>query len=311
MKAAGVVVDDTAVTPRYVEGFHPERELPVIRRIASGSLRNKLLFILPALLLLSQFASWLLTPLLMVGGVYLCYEGAEKLWEVVRGHESHDGHEVEEAEAILDSAAHEEQLVGSAIRTDFILSAEIMVIALDEVAEQGLLSRALILVVVAFVITAVVYGVVGLIVKMDDVGLRLAERSSRPPPRSAGGSYARCRRCSRPSRPSGSPRCSGWAATSSSSGWTSSVSTRSTTSCTTPRRRCTTPSARSVASAGGSPTRRSAPSSASRSAASPSPPCTAAAATERHSPAAAPEPLLLATCWGPAWRSRFRRSAGC
>jgi uncharacterized protein len=169
IKSAGVVVDDTAVTPQYVQGLAAERELPIIRRIALGSLRNKMLVILPAALLLSQFLPWLLTPVLMLGGTYLCYEGAEKVWEKVGGghHGAHDG-----AEAAVD----EETIVSGAVRTDFILSAEIMVIALDEVAEEPLLTRALILVVVAVAITALVYGVVALIVKMDDVGLALAQR---------------------------------------------------------------------------------------------------------------------------------------
>ena len=167
VKAAGVIVDDAAVTPRYVQGFEPARELPVIKRIAVGSLRNKLLFILPAALLLSELLEWLLTPLLMVGATYLCYEGAEKVWELLRPH-----HVAHEAEAAAEQ--DEEHLVKGAIRTDFILSAEIMVISLDEVADEPLLSRALILVVVAFAITAIVYGAVALIVKMDDVGLNLA-----------------------------------------------------------------------------------------------------------------------------------------
>jgi predicted DNA repair protein MutK len=167
-KAAGVIVDDAAVTPRYVQGFRPERELPMIKRIAVGSLRNKLLLILPAALLLSELLPWLLTPILMVGGTYLCYEGVEKLWELLRPHET--------AHAASEEPADEEALVKGAIRTDFILSAEIMVISLDEVANEPLLSRALILVVVALAITAGVYGVVGLIVKMDDAGLRLAQK---------------------------------------------------------------------------------------------------------------------------------------
>ena len=159
-----------AVTPRYVTGFDPSRELPMIRRIAIGSLRNKLLFILPAALLFSEFLPWLLTPILMIGGAYLCYEGAEKVWEILRPHDTaHAGAAGEE------QPADEEQLVKGAIRTDFILSAEIMVISLDEVADEPLLSRALILIVVAFAITAVVYGAVALIVKMDDVGLDLAK----------------------------------------------------------------------------------------------------------------------------------------
>ncbi len=169
IKAAGVIVDDAAVTPRYVQGFRPDRELPMIRRIAFGSLRNKLLFILPAALLLSELVPWLLTPILMIGGTYLCYEGAEKLWEWVRPHDAGAEHAAAEQEP-----ADEETLVGGAIRTDFILSAEIMVIALDEVASEALLSRALILVAVALLITAGVYGAVALIVKMDDIGLNLA-----------------------------------------------------------------------------------------------------------------------------------------
>jgi uncharacterized protein len=170
MKAAGVIVDDAAVTPRYVQGFQPERELPMIKRIAVGSLRNKLLFILPAALLLSELLPWLLTPILMVGATYLCYEGAEKLWEMVSPHPPEAG-----AAAGAPGPENEDELVGGAIRTDFILSAEIMVISLNEVTDEPLLSRALILAVVALAITAGVYGAVALIVKMDDVGLRLAQ----------------------------------------------------------------------------------------------------------------------------------------
>jgi uncharacterized protein len=171
-KAAGVVVDDTAVTPRYVQGLTPDRELPIIKRIAIGSLRNKLLIILPAALLLSQFLPWLLTPILMVGGTYLAYEGAEKIWEKVAGHE-HD-----EEEVGVGDPDHEKTVTSGAIRTDFILSAEIMVIALNEVADEPFVSRAIILVLVAIGITVLVYGVVGLIVKMDDIGLHLSGRES-------------------------------------------------------------------------------------------------------------------------------------
>jgi predicted DNA repair protein MutK len=169
LKATGVVVDDTAVTPQYVHGLAAEREVPIIRRIAIGSLRNKLLVILPAILVLSQFLPWALTPLLMLGGAYLCYEGAEKVWGRIRGHEH--GHA-----AADDTMPDEDTIVGGAVRTDFILSAEIMVISLNEVADESFASRAAILVVVALAITVLVYGVVALIVKMDDVGLRLAER---------------------------------------------------------------------------------------------------------------------------------------
>ncbi|EYB67661.1 hypothetical protein DEIPH_ctg033orf0080 [Deinococcus phoenicis] len=170
VKAIGVVVDDTAVTPRYVTGFTPDRELPIIWRIARGSLRNKVVFILPAALLLSQFLPWAITPLLMLGGAYLCYEGAEKLYEAAAGHPDTPQAETDK----LTSQAHEQQMVTGAIRTDFILSAEIMAIALAEVTDQTFFLRAVILVIVALLITALVYGVVGLIVKMDDLGLRLA-----------------------------------------------------------------------------------------------------------------------------------------
>jgi hypothetical protein len=172
VKAAGVVVDDTAVTPQYVRGLDAKRELPIIRRIATGSLRNKLLIILPAILLLSQFLPWLLTPILMVGGAYLCYEGAEKIWHRIKG--GHDDHASAE-----EAAPDEDTLVRGAVRTDFILSAEIMVISLNEVASEGFWSRTIILAVVALAITVLVYGVVGLIVKMDDAGLRLSQTGKR------------------------------------------------------------------------------------------------------------------------------------
>ena len=179
-KAAGVVVDDTAVTPQYVHGLAAEREVPIVRRIAVGSLRNKLLIILPAILLLSQFAEVLLTPLLMTGGAYLCYEGTEKVWERLRGRSHGGASAASDAsdEVAVAVAPDEDTIVSGAVRTDFILSSEIMVISLNEVVDESLLSRAAILVVVAFAITVLVYGVVALIVKMDDVGLRLAERSA-------------------------------------------------------------------------------------------------------------------------------------
>lgn len=173
-KAAGVVIDDTAVTPRYVHGVTANRELPMIWAIARGSLRNKLLFILPAALLLSQFLPWLLTPILMVGGTYLAFEGAEKVWEAFRGNKA-----AERAVAAVEQGPEaEKKLVAGAVRTDFILSAEIMVIALNEVADQAFVARAVSLVVVAIAITVLVYGVVALIVKMDDIGLRLAQTRS-------------------------------------------------------------------------------------------------------------------------------------
>ena len=173
VKAAGVVVDDAAVTPRYVHGFQPARELPVIKKIAVGSLRNKLLLILPVAMLLSQFADWLLTPILMLGGCYLSFEGAEKLWEKVRRHEP-----AAETPAAEVGPEQEKAMISGAIRTDLILSAEIMVISLNEVSDEPFLSRAIILIIVALGITALVYGAVAVIVKMDDVGLHLARTRS-------------------------------------------------------------------------------------------------------------------------------------
>jgi len=172
-KAAGVVIDDTAVTPRYVTGLSPKRELPIIGKIALGSLRNKLLFLLPAALILSAFAAWAITPLLMLGGLYLCFEGAEKVIEVVSG-----SHGAEDEATPTDPVELENQKVSGAIRTDFILSAEIMAIALGEVSDTPILTQAITLVLVAIAITAGVYGVVALIVKADDVGLYLAKQRS-------------------------------------------------------------------------------------------------------------------------------------
>ncbi len=172
-KAIGVVVDDAAVTPRYMVGFEPKRELPMIGKIALGSFRNKLVFILPAAVALSAFAPWALTPLLMLGGTYLCFEGAEKILEAFGG-----GHAEEVVAEPVDAATLEAQKVSGAIRTDFILSAEIMVIALSDVATKPIWEQAVVLALVGIAITIGVYGVVALIVKMDDIGLHLAQRSS-------------------------------------------------------------------------------------------------------------------------------------
>jgi len=170
-KAAGAVIDDAAVTPKYVHGFEANRELPIIWRITKGSLRNKLVFLLPAALLLSSFAPWLIAPLLMLGGAYLCFEGAEKIAHVIRPHAAHPV----SVDEIPDDPAHlEEQKAAGAIKTDFILSAEIMTIALSEIPKAGLAIEAATLAVVAVGITVVVYGAVALIVKADDVGLHMA-----------------------------------------------------------------------------------------------------------------------------------------
>jgi uncharacterized protein len=170
-KAAGVVIDDTAVTPTYVTGFEADRELPIIWRIAKGSLKNKLIVLLPGLLLLSYFFPQAITPLLMIGGAYLCFEGAEKVFHMAFPHADH---EVEEDFDTKDPAHLEEEKVAGAIKTDFILSAEIMTIALAELPQNGFVLQAVTLAVVGIFITAMVYGAVGLIVKMDDIGLHLA-----------------------------------------------------------------------------------------------------------------------------------------
>lgn len=172
-KAAGVVIDDAAVTPQYVSGADPSRELPMIKRIFWGSLRNKLLVILPALLLISAFIPWIIPFILMLGGTYLCYEGAEKVWHKLRGQ-----HAAEGTPAVEKGPDAEDKVIKGAITTDFILSCEIMVISMNEVADESLWSRALILLVVAIAITVLVYGAVALIVKMDDIGLHLTTRDS-------------------------------------------------------------------------------------------------------------------------------------
>src|SRR6478609_3428715 len=176
-KAAGVVVDDTAVTPRYVTGLAPERELPIIGKIAWGSLKNKVVLLLPLALLLTAFAPFLVTPLLMIGGAYLAFEATEKICEkLFHEHE----HEEQLVDSMGDPAELEKMQVKGAIRTDFILSAEIMAIALASLEHMTLLTTAIALFVVAVAITAGVYGVVALIVKLDDIGLHLAERRNRP-----------------------------------------------------------------------------------------------------------------------------------
>ena len=174
-KAVGVVLDDTAVTPGYAVGFTPDRELPIVWKIALGSLRNKFLFLLPGALLLSAFAPWAVTPILMLGACYLCFEGAEKIVEALR----HEDHADEVEELALSSAELEKQKVAGAIRTDLILSGEIMAIALADVADRPLAIQAAALAVVGLAITVGVYGVVALIVKMDDIGLHLAKHRAR------------------------------------------------------------------------------------------------------------------------------------
>ncbi len=171
-KTAGVIIDDAAVTPKYVQGFAPARELPIIWRIARGSFFNKLVLLLPVAMLLANFAPWLITPLLMIGGAYLCFEGAEKIFHVLFPHGSHV---IEEDMTIRDPGHLEEQKVRGAIKTDFILSAEIMTIALAAIEAPNVWMQAATLAVVGIGVTVAVYGSVGIIVKMDDVGLFLAK----------------------------------------------------------------------------------------------------------------------------------------
>lgn len=174
-KAAGVVIDDAAVTPQYVTGVTPARELPIIWKITKGSLRNKLLIILPIALLLNAVAPWALVPILMLGGTFLCFEGAEKIADKLL----HDEEEQQE-QAVNRDQESEDSLVKRAVRTDLILSAEIMIISLDEVADQPLLIEFMVLVAVALFITAAVYGAVALLVKVDDIGLGMIERDNTP-----------------------------------------------------------------------------------------------------------------------------------
>ncbi|WP_300585671.1 DUF808 domain-containing protein [Marivita sp.] len=173
-KTAGVLIDDAAVTPKYLHGFEPARELPIIWRIARGSLINKLVFLLPAALLLSTFAPWMIPPLLILGGSYLCFEGAEKIVHVLRPHDDHSGGP-DGSHDIQDPLHLEEEKVKGAIKTDFILSAEIMTIALSVIEEGNIWMQGATLALVGIMVTLAVYGAVAVIVKMDDVGLWLSQ----------------------------------------------------------------------------------------------------------------------------------------
>ena len=169
-KAAGVVIDDAAVTPRYVSGLTPDRELPIIAKIAKGSLKNKLLILLPIALLLSAFLPFAITPLLMIGGAYLAYEATEKLVELAL-HDHHDEAELAECDTPEELEARQ---VAGAIRTDLILSAEIMAIALASLAGRSILHQGIVLALVGVGITLGVYGAVAVVVKLDDIGLHMA-----------------------------------------------------------------------------------------------------------------------------------------
>ncbi|MEM9619359.1 MAG: DUF808 domain-containing protein [Pseudomonadota bacterium] len=173
-KSAGVVIDDAAVTPKYVQGLPAARELPIVLKIARGSLFNKLVILLPIAVALNALAPFMLTPLLMVGGLYLCFEGAEKVLHPFLPH--HDESAAKAAAAKLLDAAHlEKERVAGAIKTDFVLSAEITAIALSAIEADSLWKEGLVLALVAVGITALVYGSVAILVKADDVGLRMHE----------------------------------------------------------------------------------------------------------------------------------------
>ena len=177
-KAAGVVIDDAAVTPRYLVGFAADRELPIVGKIAAGSLRNKIIILLPGALALSFFAPWAITPLLMLGGAFLCYEGAEKFYEAIFPHQAHE-HEAGLMNGTTDPASLEDAKVQSAIKTDFILSAEIMAITLAALPAGSFWMQATVLAVVGIEITVAVYGGVAVIVKADDLGVALARNGLR------------------------------------------------------------------------------------------------------------------------------------
>jgi predicted DNA repair protein MutK len=173
LKASGAVIDDAAVTPKYLTGFASDRELPIVGKIATGSIKNKLIFLLPAALILGSLLPWAITPLLMLGGAYLCYEGVEKIWHAMAPKAAH-AHEAGLEPAALNAETMEDAKVGSAIKTDFIISAEIMAIALAELPNESFITQAFVLFLVAIGITVAVYGSVALIVKADDVGLWMA-----------------------------------------------------------------------------------------------------------------------------------------
>lgn len=190
-KAAGIVIDDAAVTPRYVVGFAAERELPIIGKIAWGSLKNKFLYLLPGALLLSLFAPWAITPLLMLGGAYLCFEGYEKVHDVLHQRTPASANALSSSASQLPPVEAEDAKIAGAIRTDFILSAEVMAIALASVTLPEFWTKAMVLAAVGFLVTVVVYGSVALIVKADDFGLHLAQSGGPAPVRALGNGVVR------------------------------------------------------------------------------------------------------------------------
>ncbi len=185
-KVSGIVIDDTAVTPKYVVGLDPKRELSIIYQIAKKSLVNKALYLGPAALLLGYFAPWAIPYLLMVGGAFLCFEGYEKVHSIFsKSAHAPDDEPTEEMKVITPEELEKER-VGSAVRTDFILSAEIMAIAYATVADSPLMNQIVVLFVVAIFITVAVYGFVALIVKADDIGVHMAKERFNPTTRKIG-----------------------------------------------------------------------------------------------------------------------------
>jgi predicted DNA repair protein MutK len=183
-KVSGIVIDDTAVTPKYVVGLDPSREISIIYQIAKKSLINKLLILSPAALLLGYFAPWAITPILMLGGAYLCYEGYEKVHSMFSKHK--DTHVEKEQLKIITPEELEKERVTGAVRTDIILSAEIMAIAYSQVTDQEIVNQIVVMLSVAVFITLAVYGFVGLIVKMDDIGVHFAQEKYHPAARQLG-----------------------------------------------------------------------------------------------------------------------------
>ncbi|QCR22742.1 DUF808 domain-containing protein [Pontibacter sp. SGAir0037] len=185
-KVSGIVIDDTAVTPKYVVGLDPSRELSIIFQIAKKSLLNKVILLSPAALILGFYAPWAITPILMLGGAFLCFEGYEKVHSMFARHHADGGHSAEEDVKIITPAELEKARVKSAVRTDLILSAEIVAITYSTVSEKALLTQIAVMLAVAVFITVAVYGFVGLVVKADDIGLHMAKENHHKTVRSIG-----------------------------------------------------------------------------------------------------------------------------
>lgn len=181
-KAAGIIIDDAAVTPKYVLGLSPKRELPIIWNITKASLKNKILFLMPAALILGYFMPWIIAPILACGGVYLSFEGYEKIHDALHKvmHKKAIKEKIDKKIETITPEQLEKKRTNSAIRTDFILSAEIMAISYSTISSSSVYIQIAALFVVAVGITLLVYGAVALIVKADDVGYHLAKEGNAP-----------------------------------------------------------------------------------------------------------------------------------